>query len=98
MRNVAVIGAGAAGLGAALTLVSAGVRVTLYEREARAGGRMRTETIDGARVDAGVQLVSSSCDEVFRLARGAGVGRLLVTAPGREAVWRQGRATGATEG
>ena len=98
MRNVAVIGAGAAGLGAALTLVSAGVRVTLYEREARAGGRMRTETIDGARVDAGVQLVSSSCDEFFRLSREAGVGSLLVRSPGRDALWRGGRAHGITYG
>ena len=36
-RDVAVIGAGAAGLAAALRLVRSGARVTIYERGVRAG-------------------------------------------------------------
>ena len=97
-RDTAVIGAGAAGLAAALRLVRAGVRVTVYEREARAGGRMRTETLDGARVDVGVQLVSSSHTSLMAVARQLGGSDLLRRSPGRDALWRKGRANPITYG
>jgi protoporphyrinogen/coproporphyrinogen III oxidase len=97
-RDVAVIGAGAAGLAAALSLSRAGARVTVYERDARAGGRLRTETLDGARVDVGVQLVSSSHTTLFELAQQAGGRALLRRSPGRDALWRKGRANPITYG
>jgi protoporphyrinogen/coproporphyrinogen III oxidase len=97
-RDAAVIGAGAAGLAAALRLVRAGARVTVYEREARAGGRMRTETLDGARVDVGVQLVSSSHTSLMALAQQVGGRELLKRSPGRDALWRKGRANPITYG
>jgi protoporphyrinogen/coproporphyrinogen III oxidase len=97
-RDVAVIGAGAAGLAAALRLVRAGARVTVYEREARAGGRMRTETLGGARVDVGVQLVSSSHTSVMALAQQVGGRELLKHSPGRDALWRKNRANPITYG
>jgi phytoene dehydrogenase-like protein len=65
MADVAVVGAGPAGLSSAWRLVEAGARVTIYESAARAGGRMRTETMDGALVDTGVQLVSTSHTALF---------------------------------
>lgn len=98
MRDVGVIGAGAAGLSAALTLARAGARVTLYEKSGRVGGRLRTETIDGARVDVGVQMVSSSHTEVFALAERAAARELLRRSPGRDALWRKGRANPITYG
>ncbi|MGH7464827.1 MAG: FAD-dependent oxidoreductase, partial [Longimicrobiales bacterium] len=97
-KDIAVIGAGAAGLAAALRLTEAGARVTVYERAGRAGGRMRTETLDGARVDVGVQMVSSSHTSVFDLTRAAGAHELLRRSPGRDAVWRKGRANPITYG
>jgi oxygen-dependent protoporphyrinogen oxidase len=70
----------------------------LYERDVRAGGRMRTETLDGARVDVGVQLVSSSHTSLFELARTTGARDLLRRSPGRDALWRKGSAKPITYG
>ena len=97
-RDVAVVGAGAAGLSAAVRLAQAGERVTIYERGVRAGGRMRTETVEGARVDTGVQLVSSSHTSLFELSQAAGVRGLLRRSPGRDALWRKGRPHPITYG
>jgi len=53
-RHVAVIGAGIGGLAAALDLLGRGVRVTVLERQAQPGGKMRTlDAPDGRPIDAG---------------------------------------------
>src|SRR5690606_20802833 len=96
--DVAVVGAGPAGLAAGWALAAAGARVTLYERRAGVGGRMRTDELDGARVDAAVQLLGSYYRETFRLAAEVGAGGLLVRSPGRDALWRGGRAHALTYG
>lgn len=51
--RVVVIGAGAGGLAAAITLAARGVRVTLLEKEATPGGKMRQVVAGGKRIDAG---------------------------------------------
>jgi protoporphyrinogen/coproporphyrinogen III oxidase len=89
---IAVVGAGAAGLAAAWSLSAAGERVTLYDMARRPGGVLRTETLDGARVDVGVQLLSSTYRTIFELAREAGAAALLRRSAGRDALWRRGRA------
>jgi 1-hydroxycarotenoid 3,4-desaturase len=48
-----VVGAGVAGLVAALRLAHSGVAVTVLERSAQAGGKLRGEVIDGQTIDAG---------------------------------------------
>lgn len=96
--NIAVIGAGLAGLAAASELIRGGARVTIYEARAQAGGRMRSDELDGVLVDPAVQLVSSTYDSFFRLARDAGAADLLVRAPGRDALWRGGRSHEITYG
>jgi 1-hydroxycarotenoid 3,4-desaturase len=48
-----VIGAGMGGLAAALRLAHAGLQVTVVERSAHAGGKLRGETIEGHTIDAG---------------------------------------------
>ncbi|MFP4518411.1 MAG: FAD-dependent oxidoreductase, partial [Oceanicaulis sp.] len=51
--RVAIIGAGVAGLAAAIDLSARSVPVTVFERAASPGGKMRTQTVGGATVDAG---------------------------------------------
>lgn len=52
-RRVVVIGAGTAGLAAALTLAARGVDVTVVERAARPGGKMRELTVGAQPIDSG---------------------------------------------
>lgn len=52
-KHVIVIGAGVGGLAAAADLARAGLRVTVYERAAGPGGKMRQVDVDGVGVDAG---------------------------------------------
>jgi putrescine oxidase len=56
--DVVVIGAGASGLTAATDLRAAGLTVTVLEARDRVGGRLRTETVDGAMLELGGQWVS----------------------------------------
>lgn len=49
--DVIVVGAGPAGLSAALGLVEAGMSVIVLEAGARPGGRMTTDRVDGFRLD-----------------------------------------------
>ena len=51
--RIVVVGAGIAGLVSALRLAHAGVAVTVVERAAHAGGKLRAEVIDGQSIDAG---------------------------------------------
>jgi 1-hydroxycarotenoid 3,4-desaturase len=51
--RVAVIGAGIAGLVSALELADAGMAVTVVEKAAEPGGKLREIVIDGASIDAG---------------------------------------------
>jgi 1-hydroxycarotenoid 3,4-desaturase len=51
--HVIIIGAGISGLVCALLLSAQGVRVTVLERAATPGGKMREVEVDGVRIDAG---------------------------------------------
>ena len=54
-RHYAVVGAGIAGVACARTLVQAGHKVTVFEREAAAGGRMASVDTAFSRFDSGAQ-------------------------------------------
>lgn len=93
-----MIGAGPAGLAAAWSLAGAGVSVTVYERSDRAGGLLRSDTLDGVPLDVAVQLLGSYYRETIRLADEAGGSGLLARSPGRDALWRGGRVHGISYG
>jgi protoporphyrinogen oxidase len=61
-----VIGAGLAGLSAALTLQEAGVEVTLLDSSDRTGGRVASDLIDGFILDRGFQLINMNYPEIKR--------------------------------
>lgn len=63
MVDVAVIGAGLAGLQCARTLEAAGVSVALFEAAEAPGGRVRTDTVDGFRLDRGFQVLLTAYPE-----------------------------------
>lgn len=62
-----VIGAGLAGISAALTLQEAGYPVTLIDGADRVGGRVASDAIDGFILDRGFQLLNLNYPEIKRL-------------------------------
>jgi diapolycopene oxygenase len=57
-KNVAVIGAGLGGMSAAIWLASAGVKVSVFEKNARAGGKLNVLTRDGFTFDMGPSILT----------------------------------------
>jgi phytoene dehydrogenase-like protein len=64
--DVVVVGAGLAGLAAATHLVRAGRRVRLVEASDGVGGRVRTDVVDGFRLDRGFQVLLTAYPEARR--------------------------------
>ncbi len=62
--DVAVIGAGVAGLTCARALEESGLEVRVLERSARVGGRVGTDLIDGFRCDRGFQWLNAGNPDV----------------------------------
>lgn len=67
VKKVVVIGAGLAGLSAAITLENEGVSVTVLESSDRPGGRVSSDVIDGFICDRGFQLINANYPEIKRL-------------------------------
>jgi monoamine oxidase len=95
--DVAVIGAGLSGLGAARTLADAGREVAVLEARERVGGRLLNAALgDGVTVDVGGQWVGSDHARVQRLAAELGIevfpqhgeGRNLLDAGGKRRRYR----------
>lgn len=69
-RKVAIVGAGVAGLVAALELSGQGLDVSIYERGPRPGGKMREIEVGSARIDSGPTVLTMKWvfDEIFAAA------------------------------
>lgn len=91
MPTVAVIGAGWAGLAAAVRLADAGCQVTLFESAKQAGGRARSVKWNGATVDNGQHLLVGAYSSTLAMMKHVGVDTeralrripLTVQVPGR---------------
>lgn len=81
--NVAVIGAGYAGLAAAVELTAAGAAVEVFEASRTPGGRARALEFDGLQVDNGAHILVGAYGETLRLMRtvGADPARMLRRTP-----------------
>jgi phytoene dehydrogenase-like protein len=66
MKRVAIIGAGLAGLECARQLQRAGLNVFLLEASDAAGGRVRTDNVDGYLLDRGFQVLLTAYPEARR--------------------------------
>ena len=67
MKDVVIIGAGLAGLSCALSLQAAGVPTVLLEAGDAPGGRVRTDMVEGFRLDRGFQVMLTAYPEGRRL-------------------------------
>ena len=70
--KIAIIGAGYAGMAAAVELAAAGRRVEVFEASRVLGGRARTAQIDGFSVDNGQHILVGAYTETLRLMRAVG--------------------------
>lgn len=66
-NQVVIVGAGLAGLNAAITLQNAGIDVLVIDGSDRVGGRVATDEVDGFKLDRGFQLINAKYPELERL-------------------------------
>jgi predicted NAD/FAD-binding protein len=71
--SIAVIGAGYAGLAAAVVLADRGLQVDVFEASRTLGGRARTVEIDGRRLDNGQHILLGAYSHTLALMDRVGV-------------------------
>ena len=90
--DVAIVGAGMAGLSAALELQRAGRSFVVLEARDRAGGRLESRQIgDGAWIDVGGQWVGPTQDRLYELARAHGAATFPTWTAGENVIELGGR-------
>ena len=91
MTHVAVVGGGITGLSCALELADAGLQVTVLESDDRLGGKIRTSSFAGLRVDEAADAFLARVPEGIELCTRLGLGDALVSpAPAGAYVWSRG--------
>ena len=96
--TVAVVGGGIAGLVAARTLVRARLRVVVFEADARLGGKIRTDRLEGRVAEAGPDSFLVREPDAERLCADLGVGDLVSPAAFGAHVWWRERLRALPEG
>jgi protoporphyrinogen oxidase len=91
MDRIAVVGAGLAGLTAALRLGEQGYRVQIFERYPRPGGLARILEVGDEPLEAFYHHLFTSDEACLRLADELGVGDLIEWLPSRMGIWTDGR-------
>ncbi|HEY3185909.1 MAG TPA: FAD-dependent oxidoreductase, partial [Solirubrobacteraceae bacterium] len=92
--DVAIVGAGLAGLTAARELTRAGHSVTVLEARDRVGGRTLNEGIGrGHTVDAGAQFAGPTQDHILALAKAVGVKTFPTYNAGENVLYLDGQLT-----
>jgi squalene-associated FAD-dependent desaturase len=71
-ERVAIVGAGYAGMAAAVELAAAGIGVDVFEASRTLGGRARAVEIDGMRLDNGAHILIGAYSETLRLMKRVG--------------------------
>src|SRR5436305_1046883 len=89
--DVIVIGAGMAGMTAARSLLRRGFSVTILERTAHAGGRVGTESLNGARIDTGAGFLANVYTNTRTFLRDLSLDGAEVPLGGRVAILREGQ-------
>ncbi|HHQ48154.1 MAG TPA: FAD-dependent oxidoreductase, partial [Acidobacteria bacterium] len=91
MIEITVVGAGLAGLTAALRLTERGYPVRVHERYPGAGGLARTVTIGGEPLEVFYHHIFTSDTAYVRLAQELGLDREIEWLPSRMGIWTGGR-------
>jgi protoporphyrinogen oxidase len=91
VKDVIVVGAGLAGLTAALRLTEAGYRVRVFERYPRPGGLARICDVGGEPLEAFYHHLFTTDTAYLRLAEELGVADRIEWLPSRMGIWAEGR-------
>ena len=90
-KEIAVIGAGLAGLVAALRLAQAGQPVRVYERYPRPGGLARVFAVGGEPLESFYHHLFTTDSTYLALAEELGLAHLIEWLPSRMGIWTDGR-------
>jgi len=91
MNEIAIVGAGLAGLTAALRLTQEGYRVRVFERYPRPGGLARALEVGGEPLEAFYHHIFTTDTDYIALADELGLGDEIEWLPSKMGIWADGR-------